>query len=76
MNARVLEIMADKRVSLRQAYRIAKKEGAINKEWLKYRPEFIAISEATCERTAYRRLKKPSKDKFIKDYKINKGERV
>lgn len=32
MNARVLEIIADKRVCLRQAYRIAKREGAIKHE--------------------------------------------
>ena len=76
MNARVLEIIADKRVCLRQAYRIAKREGAIKHDWIKLTPEFIEIAEATCERTAYRRLKKPSKDKINKDYKTNKGEWV
>ena len=75
MNARVLEIMATG-IGRRQSYRIAKKEGVINRDWLKCRPEFIAIAEATSERTAYRRLKKPSKDKIIKDYKTNKGEWV
>ena len=78
MNARVIELM-NAGLGIRQSYRVAKREGAIDRNLINRTPEFNELLKTVSKRTAYRRMSRLIKERLnpsTEEYAYNTGEWV